>query len=261
MGRSARRRRAQRDRQRLGLRDVDGRVLQCVDLLRQRRARGQHGGVVPAHLPRPDAGDGAGLGAAAQDDPHCAHLAHHLDRRLHLQPLRQEPRAGRAGDADRAHRCRALCRPAAQGGGQRLRLADRCGRGRRGAALVARHHALRGAGAGGLHHRLRHAPPGHHAALRGHGGGDRRRVGGQAAGLRGRGRVRDLEPVRRAGGAGRAHRPDAGAGACAGRRWPALRLRPVVCAHAAGDAVGDPAAAPVPGDGGRERRRGARAPR
>jgi hypothetical protein len=81
--------------------------------------------VVPAHLPGPDAGHGAGLAGAAQDDPHRAHLAHHLDRRLHRQPLRQEPGCWPAGDADRAGRHGALRRAAAQGDGQRLCAADR----------------------------------------------------------------------------------------------------------------------------------------
>ena len=53
--------------------------------------RGRLRAVVPADLPRADAGDAAGWLGAAQDDPHRAALPHHLDRRLHRQPLRQEP--------------------------------------------------------------------------------------------------------------------------------------------------------------------------
>ena len=47
-------------------------------------------------------------------------LPHHVDRRLHRQPLRQEPNAGGAGDADRGGRHRALRRAAAEGDRQRL---------------------------------------------------------------------------------------------------------------------------------------------
>ena len=86
-------------------------------------------------------------------------------------------------------------------------------------------------------------------------------VGGQAAGLRGRGRVRHLGPVRRLRRpvASRARPPPRcrwcwqGGGRPfarpAGSRW--------CCWHA----VGHPPAAPVPGDGGRERRRTPPAPR
>jgi hypothetical protein len=76
------------------------------------------------------------------------------------------------------------------------------GRGR----LVARQHALCRAGAGRLHHGVRHAPPGQHRAPRRHGGGHRLRVGGQAAGLPGGRRVRHLGPVRRPGRPVRARR-------------------------------------------------------
>ena len=85
--------------------------------------------------------------------------------------------------------------------GRRLRAADHAG-GRGGTArrpLVARQHALRRAGAGRLHHRVRRAPPRQRRAARGHGCGDRVRVGGQAAGLPRRRRVRGLRSVRRAG--------------------------------------------------------------
>jgi hypothetical protein len=112
------------DRQRLGLCAVDGGVLHRLDLLRQRRPRGLGRRVVPADLPGADAGHAAGLDGAAQDDPHRAHLPHHLDRRLHGQPLRQEPAAGRAGDADHGGGHRALHRAAAEGHRQRLRGAD-----------------------------------------------------------------------------------------------------------------------------------------
>ena len=52
-------------------------------------------------------------------------LPHHLDRRLHRQPLRQEPAAGGAGDADHGGRHRALHRAAAEGDRRRLCAADR----------------------------------------------------------------------------------------------------------------------------------------
>ena len=229
-----------------------------LDLLRQRRPRGHLGGLVPADLPRADAGDGAGLDGGAQDDPHRQDLPHHLDRRLHRQPLWQEPLARRAGDADHRGRHRALHRAAAEGHLGRLRAADhatgRTGGGRR--RLVARQHALRRAGAGRLHHRVRRAAPGQRRTARRHGRGDRLRVGGQAGGVSGRRPVRGLRPLRRARRAvcprGGGARAGAAAAPRAGR-W--LRLRAVVRAGGAVDAVGDLPAAAVPGDGGRERRR------
>ena len=159
------------------------------------------GRLVPADLPRADAGDAAGLDGAAQDDPHRAHPPHHLDRRLHRQPLRQEPRCWPALVTLIARgRHPALHRAAAEGDRQRLRAADRARRRpARPRPWWQRQHALHRAGAGRLHDRLRHAPPRHHRAPRGHGGGDRVRVGGQAAGVRRRRRVRHLGPVRRPG--------------------------------------------------------------
>jgi hypothetical protein len=124
VGRPPRRRRPLGDRQRLGLCAEHGGVLHGLDLLRQRRPRRFGRGVVPAHLPGPDAGHGAGLDGAAQDDPHRAHLPHHVDRRLRGQPLRQEPAAGRAGDADHGGGHRALHRLAVEGHCQRLCGAD-----------------------------------------------------------------------------------------------------------------------------------------
>ena len=52
------------DRQRLDLRAVAGGLLHRLDLFRQRRARGGVRGLVPADLPRADAGDAAGLDRA-----------------------------------------------------------------------------------------------------------------------------------------------------------------------------------------------------
>ena len=188
-------------RQRLGLRAVDGGVLQRLDLLRQRRPRGGGRRVVPAHLPGADAGDDPGVDGGAQDDPHRAQLPHHLDRRLHRQPLRQEPAAGRAGDADHRGRHRALHRAAAEGHLRRLCADDHAAGRAAGAqrALVQRQHAVHRAGAGRLHHRLRRAPPRQRRAPRRHGRGHRLRVDRQAAGLPGGGRVRRLGPVRRPG--------------------------------------------------------------
>jgi hypothetical protein len=69
----------------------------------------------PAGLPRADAGDGARLVRAAEDDPHRQGQPHHLDRRLHFLALWQEPSARRAGDDHRRGRHRSLHRAAAQG--------------------------------------------------------------------------------------------------------------------------------------------------
>ena len=216
------------------------------------------GRVVPAHLPGPDAGDDPGLDGGAQDDPHRAQLPHHLDRRLHLQPLRQEPAARRAGDADHRGRHRALHRAAAEGHFRRLCADDHAARPAAGAqrALVQRQHAVHRAGAGRFHHRLRRAPPRQRRAPRRHGRGHRLRVDRQAAGLRGGGRLRRLGAVRRPGRPVRARHGRARAGQAAQPEpGQGLRLRTVVRADAAVDAVGDLPAAPVPGDGGGERRR------
>ena len=102
-----------------------GGLLHRLDLLRQRRAGGGVRGLVPADLSRADAGDAARLDRGAQDGAHRADLPHHLDRRLHRQPLRQEPAARRAGHADHRGRHRALHRAAAEGGLRRLPPADR----------------------------------------------------------------------------------------------------------------------------------------
>jgi hypothetical protein len=67
----------------------------------------------------------------------------------------------------------------------------------RGAAAVAGQRALHRPDPGRLHHPLRHPPPGCHRAPRGHGGGHRLRVPGQAAGLRRRRRLRHLRHLQR----------------------------------------------------------------
>ena len=199
----------------------------------------------------------------AQDDPHRADLPDHLDRRLHRQPLRQEPAAGRAGHADHRRRHRPLHRAAAEGGVRGLSRAHRRPGVARGAGgrLVAGRHAPGRAGAGGVHHRVRHAAPRQHRAARGHGRGHRLRVGGQAGRLPRGGRLRDLGPVRRHGrhlvaGAGVPGAACAAAPRRRGRRR-FVRLRAVVRADAAVDALGAAAAAAVPDDGGRMRRRAA----
>ena len=107
-----------------------------------------------------------------------------------------------------------------------------------------------------------HAAPRQHRAPRGHGRGHRLRVAGQAAGLPGGGRVRRLGHVRRPGRPVRARPGGAGAAAAADAGpGQELRLRAVVRADAAVDAVGVLPAAPVPDDGGGERGRAAPAPR
>ena len=213
--------------------------------------------LVPAHLPGPDAGDGAGLAGAAQDDPHRA-------------PATASPRSPTSSPAATARaRCwpalvtliargrhRALHRAAAEGRRQRLRAADRP-RPQRRRGLVADSTlsvALALAGFtivfGTRHLDSSRAP-------RGHGRGHRVRVGGQAAGLPGGRRLRHLGPVRRARATcSRARRRcPSWPRCCAGRRaqpfaydqWFALTLLAML-------SVLVPAAA-VPGDGGRERRR------
>ena len=179
----------------------------------------------------------------------------------------KSPLLAGAGDPDHRRRHRALHRPAAQGHRQRLCPADHAARhaARRAARLVARQHASTSRS------RWPASPscsaPGTSTApnARRHGRGDRLRVGRQAARLPGGRRVRDLGPLRRTGRHLRARprrrpsctscsRLDPGAG-------PAIRLRAVVRADPAVDALGRLPAAPVPDDGGRERRRAASAPR
>ena len=157
-------------RQPLDLRAFAGRVLHRLDVFRQRGAGCLGRGVVFAHLPGAHAGHGAGLDRAAQDDPHCQGLPHHVDCRLCCQPLRQEPAAGRAGDPDRGGGHRALHRAAAQGGVGGLCPADGARRRGRPRTLEPRQCLLCGAGAGRLCHGVWCAAPGHHRAARGHGG-------------------------------------------------------------------------------------------
>ena len=70
---------------------------------------------LPAHLPRPDADRRALVVRAAEDHPHQQGVPHHVDRRLHRQPLRQERAPRRAGDGDRGARHRPLHLAAAEG--------------------------------------------------------------------------------------------------------------------------------------------------
>ena len=77
-----------------GLRTADLRarrlgVLHRVDLLRQRRARGQPRARVPHHLPGAGLRGAALAGPAAQAGAGLQGAAHHLGLRLHLEPLRQ----------------------------------------------------------------------------------------------------------------------------------------------------------------------------
>jgi hypothetical protein len=169
--------------------------------------------------------------------------------------------AGRPGDADRAGRRGALRGAAAQGRGQRLRAADR----------------RRGAGAGRPWWRdttlyIALALAGFTIAFGTRHLDTTERHEGMVAAIAAESVVKLLaflavgvfvtwglfdgpgDLFARAGAARDRAR-------AARRPGAALRLRPVVRAAAAGHAVGDLAAAPVPGDGGRERRRAPRAPR
>ena len=74
---------------------------------------------------------------------------------------------------------------------------DRAARAARAAARERRPRVLDRAGAGRVHDRVRDAPPRRRGAPRGHGGGDRVRVRGQAGRLPRDRRVRDLRPLRR----------------------------------------------------------------
>ena len=170
--------RAINDRQRLDLHAVAGRLLHGLDLFRQRGPSGRLRGLVPADLPWADAGDALGGTRGAEDDPHREDLPDHLDRRLHRQPLRQEPASRRAGHADHRRRNRPLHRAAVEGGVRGLSRAHRRSGVARGTGgrLVAGRHAPGRAGAGGVHHRVRHAAPRQYRAARGHGRGHRLRV-------------------------------------------------------------------------------------
>ena len=128
--------------------------------------------------------------------------------------------------------------------------------------LVAGRHALRRAGAGGVHDDLRHPPPRQRRAARGHGRGHRLRVRSSSSSPSSPSGVfvtwglfdgmddiwaraqafPELRTLLRLGGEDGAH---------------VVRLRAVVRADDARDALGAAAAAPVPDDGRRMRRRAA----
>ncbi len=124
LGRPTRRTRPRAGRQSVDLRAVDRGLLHRLDVLRLGRPGGVRRRRVPDHLPRSDADVRARLGRPAQDDPHQQGQPHHLDRRLHLVALRQEPPAGRPGDDHRRHRHHAVHLAAAEGGGLQLHRAD-----------------------------------------------------------------------------------------------------------------------------------------
>gem|GEM_PF-3960182 len=231
-----------------------------MDLLRQRRARRGQRGRLPADLPRADADGGAVVGGAAQDDPHQQGQPDHLDRRLHRRALRQEHGARRAGHGDRGGGRDPVHRAAAQGRVDQLpdpAAVSRGGDAAQGAGRgpVQGHGAVRGAAAGRVHAAVRHAPPRRHRAARGHGRGDRLRVGGQAAVVPRRRRLRDLLALRRVR---RRVRPGAHAArhrgaADAGRRGRHLRV--LGLADLPVDALHPVPAATVPDQRGRERQR------
>jgi hypothetical protein len=231
---------------------LHGRLLHGVDLFRQRRPRVLGRRVVPSDLSRSDAGDDAFVVRAAQDDPHREELPDHVDRGLHLQPLWQEPTAGRARDDHRGRRHGAVHRIAAEGDLDRLcgsHRTTRCGLcARRREELAGRQHALYRADACAVHGAVRSAAPGCGRAPRRHGRRDRLRVRGQAGRLPCCWRLRDLWHLQRI----RRHllpclrRPRSRA-SIEPQIGKERRLRRLVCADSPRDAVGDLPAAPVPG--------------
>ena len=250
------------DRQRLGLRAVAGGVLHRLDLLRQRRPRRRRRACGSCRSTSgPTLAMVLALDGGAQDDPHRRSLPHHLDRRLRRQPLRQEPAAGRAGDADHRGRHRALHRAAAEGGRHRLCAADhaaRAARPRRAAALVARQHACTSRccwpASRSCSARATWTAPSATRAWWRRSRSNRwsscwpswpsasSSPGACSTAWPTCSRARDAVP-------------ELQGAADAWARAAGLRLRAVVRADAAVDAVGDVPAAAVPGDGGRERRR------
>ena len=232
-----------------------------MDLLRQRRPRGERRRRLPADLHRPDADDRAVVGGLAQDPAHLEAEPHHLARRLHRLALRQERAARRPRHRHRGDRHPSLHLAAAEGGVEQLhdpRAVSRDHHARQGrcGADPPGHGAVGGFDPRRLHHRLRHAPSRRGRAPPGHGGRDRVRIAGEAAGVSRRRGVRHLRhvrrlrrPVRARGGGAQAARDDDSA---RGRR---RRLRELGLAHDPVDDGDHVPAAPVPGRGDRERRR------
>ncbi len=233
----------------LHLRPLAGGLLHLLDLLRLGGAGDDPGLRLPRHLCRPDAGLRAGGPVPHPGHPPRKIPEHHLHRRLHRRPLRQEPGGGGAGGAGRHRRHAALHRAAAQSG---VRLAA-------GDARRFRGHRPQPAGAGrpraddrhrhgGVRGAVRHPPHRRHRAPGRADAGDRHRVDRQAGGVpRGRA-VRHLRHVRRPV---RPHRtgPRKSGAAGADLRHHAVELDhhdgAVLARHPA-------AAAPVPRRGGGE---------
>ncbi len=119
--RPARRRRPLGHRQPVHLQPVARGLRDRLDVLRQRRARGERRRRLPADLHRADADDRAVVGRDAQDPAHHQAEPHHLARRLHRLALRQERAARRPGHRDRGDRHPALHLAAAEGGLHQLR--------------------------------------------------------------------------------------------------------------------------------------------
>ena len=229
-----------------------------MDLLRQRRARGERRRRLSPHLHRADADDRALVGGDAQDPAHLEAEPHHLARRLHRFALRQERAHRRARHRHRGDRDPALHLAAAQSHLEQLLDPGAVSRdhhaGRRHRrAGVGRHGVLGRAHPRGVHDRLRHAPPRRRRAPPGNGGRDRFRVARQAARVPGGGRVRHLRPVSRLRRHLRARRrrAEARSDADAARRRR-RRLRELGMAHDSLDDGDHVPAAPVPGDGDRE---------
>ncbi len=170
--------------------------------------------------------------------------------------------AGRARHHHRGDRDHSLHRAAAEGDLQHLlhraavpRSGD-AGQADR-AALPRRQHLLHRDAARGLHDPVRHPPPRRDRAPRRAGGGDRLRVGGEAARLHRGGRLRHVLDVRRLRRHLRAARAqvaqlDALLTTLGVRR---RQLRDVGLAHLPVDGRDHVPAAPVPGDGRGERGR------
>ncbi len=231
-----------------GLQPGAGRVLLVVDLLRRGRHRRAQRRGLPAHLHRPAAAAVVRLAHHRAPGADRAQPERGVHRRFHFLALRPLAAAGGAGGDHRADRHHSVPGPAVQSGGDEPAGTDRQHRPDR---LLHRSRAVRGAADGVVRHPVRYPPGRCHRAPPRHDAGDCLRIGDQAAGDAGRGRVRlpvAEQPHRRGGrvGAYAVHRPAAG-----------------------GLHLADPAqfprhhlpAAPVPRGRGRVRRCARRAPR
>ncbi|EXI81372.1 MAG: hypothetical protein AW12_02784 [Candidatus Accumulibacter sp. BA-94] len=191
MGRQARRSGALDHRQPDHLCLVDGGLLHHLDLLWQRRACRGIGNRLPAGVPGSNAGDGAGLDRAVEDDSHRQGQPHHVDRRLHLLALWQEPWPRWPGDDHCRDRDHSLHRAATQGSVEyRQPVAELSGNrhaaSQRDDVGGGRHQFLHCVDPGGVHHRLWYPPSRCHRTPRRDGRGDCPRVRRQAGRLSGR---------------------------------------------------------------------------